>query len=149
MTTYQVPPDPDFRGYTDDVLLALYHGNGALLEEYGRDRYALQQEIIRRCTERKANGIPSERFDCAVTRPSSYSQVAFTPLLEIFNPGDVAACYEKAHTEEVLVAAKWKTPTVIATAKRYGEQALKIVEGARIPGQPEVAFKQKKEPNRP
>ena len=110
-----------------------------------QQKYELHQEIIRRCQERKANGIPSETFDCSIIRPITYSQAGFTPLLEVFSRADLKTCYEPEHEVTEMARARGMTAKVIALAKRYGEDALKVVEGARVPGNLTVKFEVKKE----
>lgn len=128
---------------SDDDLLAS-HGhflrNLAYCQEHlGRT----EQEIQRRMNERKASAIPSEEFICEMEVKDTYSQPGFTPLKEIFFPADLAACFTPSHEETVQVADRWETAKVKALAKRYGEQALRVVEAARIPGPPKLKFRRK------
>ena len=99
-----------------------------------------EQELLRRMAERGATSIPSTEFVCEVKQTDTYSQPGFTPLREILSGMDLDTCFVPAHTERIQVADKWNTVKVKALARRYGDEALAIVERARIPGAPRLKF---------
>ena len=69
-----------------------------------------------------------------------YDQPSFGPLKEVFNDADLKKCLIPAHTEEVKVADKWTTATVKSLAAKYGAEALRILENARIESRGRLKF---------
>ncbi len=102
-----------------------------------------EMELIRRMTERGATALPSETFVCELKTTDTYDQIGYGPLKEVFNETDLATCLDPAHTETVYVFDKWNTVKVKALARRYGADALRIVEQARIPGPRRLKFERR------
>ena len=94
---------------------------------------------------RSATSIPSESFICELTSRTQYDQLGFTPLKEIFNDTDLPKCFTPAHIDSVDVPDKWSTQQVIALAKRYGDQALRVVERAKSLGSPRLKFERRED----
>ncbi len=96
----------------------------------------LEFDMLQYMDEQGATAIPHERYNVEVTQANSYDRTKFTPLLEIFNEADLGKCYQPERTETKLVTtpAAWSTPQVKVAAKRYGDKALAIVEGAMMMG---------------
>ena len=127
--------------WTDQTLLSAYaaHLNNIRLSQ--AESGHIQQELIRRMSERQATSIPSESFICELTVKDTYDQVSFGPLKEILKEVDLATCYTPAHEETVQVPDRWQTVRVKALARRYGAEAQEVVDRARIPGAPSLSFK--------
>jgi hypothetical protein len=82
--------------------------------------------------ENKATSIPSETYICEMETGYKYDQPSFGPLKEIFNEVDLKKCLTPAHTDEVKVADKWATGTVKSLAVKYGAEAMRILDNARM-----------------
>ena len=117
---------------TADELLAEMEHIGAILDGFKATLGHLEQEAYRRMEENKATSIPSETYICEMETGFKYDQMSFGPLKEIFNEVDLKTCLTPAHTEEVKVADKWATVTVKSLANKYGSDALRIFENARM-----------------
>ena len=128
---------------TDDALLSLYARWRETAEEIANNLHWLEEEMLRRMHERHANGIPSDTWEVKLEQKATYDQAAFRPLLEVFTEGDVAEVYTPPHQETREVPAAWATVKLIAKAKRYGAQALQVVEAARVPGRESVSVKRR------
>ena len=102
----------------------------------------LEFDMLQYMETQGATAIPHERFNVEVSQSNSYDRTKFTPLLEIFNDLDLEKCYEPERTETKLVTtpATWSTQQVKAVAKRYGDKALEIVEGAVTLGPRRLKF---------
>lgn len=129
-----------YQEVSDATLLGTYSSVLLDLERAQADVGKLRQEIEARMTEREAVGIPSDKYVCELIPTNTYAQERFTPLLEVFYETDLASCYTGEHEEVVTVPAKWDTQKVKAAAKRYGREALDIVEHTKIPGTPRLKF---------
>jgi len=125
---------------TDDDLLAEMEHINAILDGFRGTLGRLEQEAFRRMEERGATAIPSEEYVCEIEIKSTYDQPSFTPLKEVFNDADLKRCLRPAHIEEVEVADKWTTATVKSLATKYGGDALRIVENARMEGRGWLKF---------
>ena len=125
---------------SDDELLAqMEHING-LLEGFKASLGRLEQEAYRRIEERGATSIPSETYICEMETGFRYDQPSFAPLKEVFNEVDLAKCLTPAHTEELKVEDKWTTATVKSLATKYGAEALRILENARMESRGRLKF---------
>ena len=123
----------------DDLLTEMEHIN-AILDGFRGTLGRLEQEAFRRMEERGATAIPSEEYVCEIEIKSTYDQPSFTPLKEVFNDADLKRCLRPAHIEEVEVADKWTTGTVKSLATKYGADALRIVENARMESRGRLKF---------
>ena len=117
---------------SDDELLAQMEHISGVLEGFKASLGRLEQEAYRRMEEKKATSIPSEVYICEMETGFKYDQPSFGPLKEVFNDADLKKCLTPAHTEEVKVADKWTTATVKSLAVKYGSEALRIFENARM-----------------
>lgn len=126
---------------TDEQLLFGYAETKAEIAILTRRLGAYEQEIFGRLEERKAQAIPSVAYICEVKVANSYSQPMFTPFKELLNSLDLATCFTPAHQETVDKPDAWNTVKLLALAKRYGAEALAIVERARMPGKATLVFK--------
>ena len=124
----------------DDELLAEMEHIGAILEGFQNTFGHLEQEAYRRIEERGATSIPSETYICEMETGFKYDQASFGPLKEVFNDADLKRCLTPAHTEEVKVADKWATATVKSLATKYGAEALRILENARMESRGRLKF---------
>lgn len=127
--------------WTDDMLLHTYAARLANIEQLQAKNGRIEQELMRRMSERQARSIPSEEFICELTVKDTYDQTSYGPLKEIFNEVDLETCYTPAHEETVQVPDRWQTVRVKALARRYGAEAQEVVDRARIPGAPSLSFK--------
>jgi hypothetical protein len=125
---------------TDDELLAEMEHIGAILDGFKATLGHLEQEAYRRIEERGATSIPSELYICEMETGFKYAQESFGPLKEVFNDADLAKCLTPAHTDEVKVADKWATATVKSLATKYGAEALRILENARMESRGRLKF---------
>ena len=125
---------------SDDELLAEMEHIGAILDGFKATLGHLEQEAYRRIEERGATSIPSETYICEMETGFKYNQPSFAPLKEIFNEVDLAKCLTPAHTDEVKVADKWATGTVKSLATKYGAEAMRIFENARMESRGRLKF---------
>ena len=125
---------------SDDELLAEMEHIGAILDGFKATLGRLEMTAIHRMEEKKATSIPSETYICEMEIKRGYDQPSFAPLKEIFNEVDLAKCLTPAHTDEVKVADKWATGTVKSLAVKYGAEALRILENARMESRGRLKF---------
>mgnify|MGYP003646854076 FL=1 len=124
----------------DDELLAEMEHIGGVLEHFKKTLGHLEQEAYRRIEERGATSIPSELYICEMETGFKYAQESFGPLKEVFNDADLKKCLTPAHTDEVKVADKWATATVKSLATKYGAEAMRILENARLESRGRLKF---------
>ena len=117
---------------SDDELLAEMEHIGAVLDGYKNTLGLLEQRAYQLMEERGATSIPSETYICEMETGFKYDQPSFGPLKEIFNEVDLKKCLTPAHTDEVKVEDKWTTATVKSLATKYGAEAMRIFENARM-----------------
>ena len=125
---------------SDDELLAEMEHIGAVLEGFKAPLGHLEQRAYQLMEERGATSIPSETYICEMETGWKYDQPSFGPLKEIFNEVDLKKCLTPAHTDEVKVADKWATATVKSLATKYGADALRILENARMESRGRLKF---------
>jgi len=125
---------------SDDELLAEMEHIGAILDGYKNTLGHLEQRAYQLMEERGATSIPSETYICEMETGFKYAQESFGPLKEIFNEVDLKKCLTPAHTDEVKVADKWATATVKSLATKYGAEALRILENARMESRGRLKF---------
>jgi hypothetical protein len=113
---------------------------GAILDGFKNTLGHLEQEAYRRIEERGATSIPSELYICEMETGFKYAQESFGPLKEVFNDADLKRCLTPAHIEEVKVADKWATATVKSLATKYGAEAMRILESARMESRGRLKF---------
>ena len=125
---------------SDDELLAQMEHISGVLEGFKASLGRLEQEAYRRIEQRGATSIPSETYICEMETGFKYDQPSFGPLKEVFNEVDLKKCLTPAHTDEVKVADKWATGTVKSLAVKYGAEALRIFENARMESRGRLKF---------
>ena len=125
---------------TDDELLAQMEHISGVLEGFKASLGRLEQRAYQLMEERGATSIPSETYICEMETGFKYAQESFGPLKEVFNDADLKRCLTPAHTDEVKVEDKWATGTVKSLATRYGADALRIVENARMESRGRLKF---------
>lgn len=128
---------------TDEQVLERVYHHRLAIEREQRWLYDAEQEALRRMAERGATSIPNERFICEVQTRDTYDQVSFTPLKEVFSAADLAEVFTPEHDEVVTVKESWNTVKTKAKARRYGSEALAIVERAKTPGRPTLKFRER------
>ena len=128
---------------SDDELLAEMEHIGAILDGFKNTLGHLEQEAYHRIEERGATSIPSEIYICEMETNWRYDQPSFGPLKEVFNDADLKKCLTPAHIEEVKVEDKWATGTVKSLATKYGAEALRIVDHARMESRGRLVFKRR------
>ena len=131
---------PIYDALPDKALLVMYDQQRETVKNYEQVVGHLEQEILRRMESRAATAIPSEEFVCEAVIRYQYDQPSFGPLKELFNESDLGTCFIPAHQETVEVLDKWTTQKVLALAKRYGQEAIEIVEKARLPAARQLRF---------
>ena len=140
--TWSGPIDPkEIEGVNDAELLERYGTLRLFLVEYQKSMGRLEQEIWRRMEDRGATAIPDSAWVCEGVTSNTYNQDAFKPLLEILNSDDLEKCFTPSHPQ--IVPDKWTTQKVLVLAKRYGAEALAIVDRARLPGARRLKFEAK------
>ena len=117
---------------SDDELLAEMEHIGGVLDHFKKFLGLLEQRSYQLMEERGATSIPSETYICEMETGWKYDQPSFGPLKEVFNEADLKRCLTPAHTEEIEVKDKWTTATVKSLAAKYGAEALRIFENARM-----------------
>jgi len=127
----------------DEVLLESYHAGKVAMESIITSLQGLEAEMHRRMRDRGATSIPSESWRCEIQTSAVYYDERLVPLLEILNEPDLATCYTPAHQETVDIPAKWHMTKVKALARRYGDQATAVVDGARGVGASRLLFKER------
>jgi len=125
---------------SDDELLAEMEHIGGVLDGFKNTLGHLEMEVYRRIEERGATSIPSETYICEMETGFKYDQASFGPLKEVFNDADLKKCLTPAHTDEVKIADKWATGTVKSLATKYGADALRILENARMESRGRLKF---------
>lgn len=128
----------------DDKLLEEYHATKVLLDYNRQQLHLLEAAMHRRMTERGAIGLQSERFQLEVKNQYDYQQPLLAPLLEIFTETDIKACYVPEHIVEKTILADWDLVKTKPLAKRYGSEALNIVDSARYIKSRRLALKERK-----
>ena len=116
----------------DDELLAEMEHISSVLEHFKKNFGLLEQRAYQLMEERCATSIPSETYICEMETGFKYDQPSFGPLKEVFNDADLKRCLTPAHTDEVKVADKWATGTVKSLVTKYGAEAMRILENARM-----------------
>ena len=102
----------------------------------------LEWVALNRMLDRGATAIPSSKFVCEKKVEVTYDQTRFIPLKEIFKE-DLVKCWTPAHQETIMVPEKWDTTKLKALARRYGNEALAIVESARTENPTGIKFERK------
>ena len=125
---------------SDDELLGEMEHIGAILDAFKNTLGHLEQRAYQLMEERGATSIPSETYICEMETGWKYDQPSFGPLKEIFNEVDLKKCLTPAHTDEVKIEDKWTTATVKSLAVKYGAEALRIVENARMESRGRLKF---------
>ena len=133
----------------DAELLETYAETVKWLQEIRDYLGQLEQEIWRRMEERQATAIPDRTWTCEAKTRNTYPAMSLTPLKEVFDTTDLADCYTPAHQEVVDVPEKWDVRKVVPLARRYGAQALAIVERAKITERSGLKFDRKLSPPAP
>ena len=124
----------------DDELLAEMEHISGVLDHFKKTLGLLEQRAYQLMEERVATSIPSETYICEMETGWKYDQPSFGPLKEVFNDADLKRCLTPAHTEEVKVEDKWTTATVKSLATKYGAEALRIFENARMESRGRLKF---------
>ena len=125
---------------SDDELLAEMEHIGAILEGFKATLGRLEMTAVHRMEKKKATSIPSETYICEMETGFKYDQPSFGPLKEVFNDADLKRCLTPAHTEEVKIEDKWTTATVKSLATKYGSEAMRILENARMESRGRLKF---------
>ena len=135
MTTFDA-----FEGLPDEQLLEAYSANRAAVAECRERMDRAGWEIRKRIEDRGATAIPSDVYVCELAAKNTYDQSRFAPLKELLSSSDLEACLRSEHFETVTVPDKWDTVKVKAAARRYGSEALGVVEAATVPGLATLKF---------
>ena len=128
---------------SDSVLLSQLEAAQNAVEEAVHHKGLLEMEIMRRMRERNAIGIPSDVFTCELKQANTYDQGRFTPLLELLSGDELEKVFTPEHQETVTVAERWNTVGLLAVARRYGGEVLRLVQEAKVAGAPRLSFKRK------
>ena len=128
------------RTISDTELLGWYDAQRAGLEHAQNVSGRLEQEMLQRMEARGATAIPSDEYVCELVVRNTYDQARFRPFLEILSERELQGVFTPAHEETVEVVDKWNTQKLVALAKRYGAEALRIIEQAKLPGARTLKF---------
>ena len=129
----------------DELLLECFDHYVEALKTFEGMKDRVEVELLRRMEEREATSIPSNTYEVKVTSKDTYDQARFTPLKEVLFESDLLHCYTPAHEKTELVPEKWDTTKLKAACRKYGAQALRTFEEAKIPGRPRLSVKAKEE----
>ena len=132
----RAPLDRAFQDLTDSNLLSVYSQH---IEVVGD----LRREIELRMIERNAIAIPDETFLCKMPKTFVYFPERFTPLKEVLLGEELRECLKPRWTETIEHPESWNTQKVLAAARRYGGEAIRIIEAARVEGRGNLVFKRK------
>lgn len=108
--------------------------------EMEKAKFHIEKRLLELMDERGATSIPSNIFRCEYEQKTIYDREKFAPLKEIFVETDLYDAWRPAYTEQVEVAEKWDATQVKKHAKRYGSQALAILESATRLGPKKLVF---------
>lgn len=122
----------------DDKLITLWLQQQEVLAETQAILYQVEDEMVRRMLERQAVAIPSELANVFLEVRDTYDRTAFAPLKELLAPEDLERCWSPPYSEVVTHAEAWDTVKAKDVARRYGREALEVVERARVPGRPKA-----------
>lgn len=132
--TYGVSNNIESCGYSDEELVTVKAGS----EQAVKDAVALDgkvdQELMRRATERGATTIYGKDMNYVIETKNEYDRTKLPPFLELLNPEGKDKCFTPAHLETVEVPDKWDMTQVKKYARARGKEALDIVEKATFPG---------------
>lgn len=110
----------------------------AQLKTYETQVGRIEMELFKRMEDRGATSIPNANPDgeqvyiCEQDETYTYDQTAFAPLREIFDTFAIKECYAPEYEKTVTVPGQWVTAKVKATAKKHGDEALAIVDRAKM-----------------
>ena len=112
---------------SDEVLLNEYRMALARIHHWTEEAGRNEWEIKKRMEARGATAIPSDIYICEMISKNSYDKTRFAPLKELLTSVDLASCLVPAHEVTHLVEDKWNTVKVKALARRYGNEAQRVV----------------------
>jgi len=92
----------------------------------------LEFEMHKRMTDRGSTGIQTERYIASAVPSVTYDQGRLIPLKEVFTDADLEKCFTPEYTETTTVAPRFNMVKAIPLAKRYGAEALKLIESAKV-----------------
>lgn len=143
MTTMTETEPRPYKDSDDALLLERIATLRSEITDAYRLLYEAEKEAERRMAERGATSIPSELFVCELVTEVNYDRTRFTPLKMLFNESDLAECLTPGFQEIQTVPESWNTARVKAMAKKYGDQALSVVEAAKMMGRPRLKFEKR------
>ena len=129
--------------YSDEALLRRYDSYQEVVEEAVHQKGLLEQEIMRRMRERNAIGIPSDVFTCELRTANTYDHGRFFPLKELLSHDDLTKVFTPEQHKVVVDPERWDTTKLLAVARRYGGEVLRLVEAAKVAGAPKLHFKRR------
>jgi hypothetical protein len=127
----------------DDILLNMYDDALAALAAAREQVGKLEQEILRRADERGATGLPSDIYTCKINTTHTYDPSVLVQLKELLSTDELAQCWVMEHKEWITMPEKWDVRKLLPIARVHGDEALGIVEQAKIPERRRLEFKRK------
>ena len=125
-------PEHTIPDCSDENLLQEYQATRLVIYQNKLLLDKLEYEMHKRMTEREATGILTERYVASAIPSVGYDQQRLLPLKEVFTDADLQKCFTPEHEEKITVADNFNMVKTIPLAKRYGAEALKLIESARI-----------------
>jgi hypothetical protein len=130
--------------YPDEALLTRYDDLGQSLAKLTEKVGKLKQEIMRRAEARGATGILSDEYICRIKTVNTYDPSILVALKERLDElGELNHCYAPEHQETITVAEKWNVTKLMPIARLIGDEAMAIVERAKVPTRRDLEFKRK------
>lgn len=114
----------------------------ATQEALTRERYEIEQELMRRMAADGATILDHPRYDVTLTAKIEYDRGKLHPLRELVPPEVVAKGYTPEHEETVVVPERWNM-TKVKTWAKYGKAAQEIIEAAAFKSAPRLSIKAK------
>ena len=124
--------DHTIPGCSDEDLLQEYQAANLIIHQNKLLIDLLEYEMHKRMTERGSTGIQTERYTASAVPSVGYDQQRLLPLKEVFTDADLQKCFTPEHKVTTTVAHNFNMVKTIPLAKRYGEEALKLIESARV-----------------
>ena len=128
----------------DEMLLWRYQEIDLTIQKGRLLLNLLEFEILKRMEQRGGTGLHTELYTAETSASVSYDQKRLLPLLEIFAEVDLKTCFTPEHEVATTVPSNFNMVKTKALAKRYGDEALRIVEVAKLPGRSKLTVERRK-----
>ena len=141
-------------------MLQQYHDTLEEIKALRKKADLMKQELIGIIEFTGATSIPHPNFECKLVQTNTYDKLKWHNLIngefiEIL-PDDIARIMpqeemtaqqlvDKNRGKEIVQHMEWGNASIVeSVCKQYGRDALRIFEASRIPGDPTLTFKPRK-----